>query len=46
MTPEAVDLIKNFLEPNVNKRLGSGNMEKILEHPFFKDIDWENLRKA
>ena len=39
---EAVDLIKKLLVTNPKKRLGSGSegAEKIKNHPYFKDVDW------
>ena len=44
VTPEAKDLIKQLLVPNPKKRLGYGNdgAKKIKEHPYFKDIDWDD----
>ena len=27
-----------------NKRLGKNGSEEIKAHPFFKDVDWENIR--
>ena len=33
MTPEAADLIKKLLEPNVDKRI---KVEEIKTHEFFK----------
>lgn len=42
---EAKDIIDRLLEPDPAKRLGSGGVEEIKNHPFFKDIDWEGIRK-
>ena len=37
------DLIKKLLVPNPKNRLGSGpnGSEKIKNHPYFKDVDWQ-----
>ena len=41
----AKDLIKKFLTIDPEKRLGTGGIEKIKEHPFFENIDWDSARK-
>jgi serine/threonine protein kinase len=43
VTKEANDLIRKLLVINPKKRLGSGpgGSEKIKNHSYFKDIDWE-----
>ena len=43
VSKSAKDLIKKLLVPNPKKRLGwgLGGAEKIKNHPFFKDVDWE-----
>ena len=38
----AKDLIKKLLEYNSKKRIG---YEQIINHPFFKDIDWNKIEK-
>jgi len=38
---EAKSLIKKLLEYNPKKRIG---YEKIISHPFFKDIDWDKVK--
>ena len=47
MSTSSKDLIKRMLTVNPNDRLGSfANADKdIKSHPFFNDIDWENLTK-
>ena len=40
---EAEDLIVKLIN-NPNKRLGKNGVSEIKNHPFFKDIDWENIR--
>ena len=43
VTQEARDLISQLLVPNPKKRLGYGidGAQKIKEHPFFQNVDWE-----
>ena len=40
-TKEATDLIGKLLTKNPFDRLS--NAEEIMTHPFFKNIDWENM---
>jgi hypothetical protein len=39
------DLIKAFLNPDRSKRLGNmiGGPQDILDHPWFRGVDWEAL---
>ena len=43
LSKEAIDLTKKLLTPNPKKRLGYGidGAQKIKEHPFFQNVDWE-----
>ncbi|KAF2354294.1 Protein kinase C-terminal [Trinorchestia longiramus] len=43
LSPDARDLIKKLLKRNASARLGSGpdDAKPIMEHPFFKDINWD-----
>ena len=43
VSKNAKDLIRKLLVVNPKKRLGSGpgGAEKIKDHPYFSDIDWE-----
>lgn len=43
ITPEAKDLIKKLVT-DIDKRLGHTGANEIKEHPFFKGIDWNNIR--
>ena len=44
ISDEAKDLITKLLsEPNL--RLGKNGSEEIKSHPFFKDINWNNLKE-
>lgn len=45
LSPDARDLIKKLLKRNASARLGSGpnDAKDIMNHPFFKDIKWEDV---
>lgn len=45
-SPEAKSLLSSLLTRDPSKRLGSANAEAtdILEHPFFRNINWPELR--
>jgi protein-serine/threonine kinase len=43
ISPGARDLIERFLSDQ-ETRLGVNGVEEIKAHPFFKGIDWKNLR--
>ena len=45
LTPEAIDLITQLLDRDTTKRLGcsEGGAEDIKKHPFFGDVDWEEV---
>ncbi|KAF8939182.1 Serine/threonine-protein kinase MRCK gamma [Dissophora ornata] len=45
LSNECKDLITKLLARKEN-RLGRNGVEEIKSHPFFKDIDWDNIRKA
>lgn len=40
--PEAVDLIKFIL---IKKQSDRPNIQAIKEHSFFKDLDWDKVKK-
>ena len=40
---ESVDLINGLLQRKEELRLGSKGIDKIKEHPWFNDIDWDML---
>ena len=42
---EATDLIFKLMN-NADKRLGINGVDEIKKHPFFKDVDWENIRST
>ena len=43
LSEEALDLIKRMIN-DPGKRLGKNGSDEIKAHPFFKGIDWENIR--
>jgi len=43
VTDSARQILSSLLERNPKKRLGSGGVDEIKNHPFFKGIDWKNL---
>ena len=45
ISPEAEDLISKLIN-NPNIRLGINGAEEIKAHPFFRGIDWENIRDS
>ena len=45
ISQEAEDLIKKMIN-NSNERLGKNGIEEIKAHPFFKGIDWDNIRNT
>ena len=44
---DAKDLVNKFLRLDPEKRLGAGEdgINEIKKHPFFKDIDWDLVKK-
>ena len=44
ISSEAEDLIIKLIN-NSNKRLGKNGADEIKNHPFFKGLDWNNIRK-
>ena len=45
ISKEAEDLIMKLIN-NSNERLGLKGADEIKSHPFFKGIDWENIRST
>ena len=45
LSPEAENLILKMVAPAEN-RLGIRGVEEIMRHPFFKGVDWNNIRKS
>eukprot|EP00343_Euplotes_focardii_P001750 CAMPEP_0205802118 /NCGR_PEP_ID=MMETSP0205-20121125/4336_1 /ASSEMBLY_ACC=CAM_ASM_000278 /TAXON_ID=36767 /ORGANISM="Euplotes focardii, Strain TN1" /LENGTH=208 /DNA_ID=CAMNT_0053068005 /DNA_START=419 /DNA_END=1045 /DNA_ORIENTATION=+ len=39
------DFILGLLQKDPSQRLGSNGVEEIMEHAYFKSIDWESLKK-
>ena len=45
LSKESHDILKRLL-CDADNRLGSGGIHEIKSHPFFKGLDWENLRNS
>ncbi|KAF2072955.1 hypothetical protein CYY_005721 [Polysphondylium violaceum] len=45
LSPQAQDLIEKFLTDPV-RRIGVNGVEEIQSHPFFKGVDWKNIRQT
>ena len=45
ISDEAKDLIFKMIN-NSNDRLGKNGADEIKKHPFFKDVDWDNIRNT
>ena len=45
LSVEAENLILKMVAPPEN-RLGIHGVEEIMKHPFFKGVDWKNIRKS
>lgn len=43
---ESKDLISKLLEKDPINRIGSNGAEEIMCHPFFKDINWDEIDKV
>jgi serine/threonine protein kinase len=43
MSEEMKDLIERLLHKNPTKRLGHKSSKDVMEHPWFKDINWKKL---
>lgn len=44
ISSEAFDLIQKLLDKNFQNRLGSLGANQIKSHPFFKGINWDNIK--
>lgn len=43
-TPDAADLCRRLLDKDPCSRLGArGGCKEVMAHPWFKDVDWENI---
>ena len=45
LSKEALDLMNKMIS-DPNKRLGKNGSEEIKSHPFFKGVDWDNIRNT
>jgi serine/threonine protein kinase len=46
ISAELDSLLRGLLEPDLFRRLGSGSVEQIKGHPFFRGVDWEDQINA
>ena len=44
ISPEAMNLISGLLNKEKSTRLGYSDVQEILKHPFFADLDFSRLR--
>lgn len=44
LTPNARDLLSKLLTKDPSQRLGTENIQQIMDHPWFSDIEWELIR--
>ena len=45
LRPLRYDLVMRLLHPDPTRRLGARGAREIMEHAFFRDIDWDQLHK-
>jgi beta-adrenergic-receptor kinase len=43
--PTVVDLLKKIFKEDHTKRLGANGVHEIKEHPYFNEINWEQLER-
>ena len=44
--PQAKDLVEKLLKKEPSERLGALNFEELKNHPYFHELDWDNLRTS
>lgn len=44
ISDELIDLIKKCLQKDPKNRIGYTNTDEILEHPWFKEVNWEDVK--
>ena len=45
LTPHSIDILKKLIT-DADERLGRNGVEEIKAHPFFKNFDWDGVRKT
>lgn len=45
LSPEAADILKRLMT-DADTRLGLNGVDEIKNHPFFRSVDWKNLRNT
>jgi serine/threonine protein kinase len=43
LSPEAIDIMKRLMTPEVAARLGFHGADEVKAHPWFADIDWDRV---
>ena len=43
--PDTLDFVKRLLASDPKERMGYGGFQEMKAHPFFKEIDWDNIDK-
>jgi hypothetical protein len=44
ISAEAKDLIEKLLNKDIMSRLGADGAEDIKAHPFFRAVNWDNIK--
>lgn len=44
LSPPLKDFVTNLLQPNPQERLGAKGVEEIMNHEFFKGLDWMEVK--
>ena len=42
---DAVDFVNHLIQRKPQNRLGNNGPEEVMNHPWFKDINWQRLRR-
>jgi len=45
LSPELIDIVRRLTEKNPHKRLGIKGTDEVLNHPWFKGVDWGKLER-
>ncbi|CAH1762735.1 3709_t:CDS:2, partial [Entrophospora sp. SA101] len=43
VSEDCIDVLKRFCERDITKRLGCNGIDEIKQHPWFSNIEWDNL---
>ena len=45
-SPEALDLMKRWLNVDSSRRLGANGAAEVKAHPFFNGVEWDSVTKS